>query len=137
MDDLQVLQNKAVHIILDLPPRTSSCDVQAKLHWKPLQCIAQKSWAEAPFLFINQLITFFLVPLHSVLIVIFTIMIPNLGTILGKPQPKEGGAIGPVSTLLQMSDIRLIYQLGKPLLYPVLNKTCPKWLLKYLLISKY
>ena len=68
----------------------------------------------APFLFINQLITFFLVPLNFVLIMIFMIIIPNLGTILGKLQPKEGGAIGPVSTLLQMSGIHLIYHLGKP-----------------------
>ena len=65
------------------------------------------------------------------------ILIPNLGTILGKQQPKEGGAIGPVSTLLQMSGIPLIYHLEKPFLYPVLNKTSPKWLLKHLLISKY
>ena len=65
------------------------------------------------------------------------IITANLGTILGKPQPKEGGAIGPVSTLLQMSGIPLIYHLEKTLLYPVLNKTCPKWVLKYLLINKY
>ena len=71
MDDLQVLQNyKAARIILDLPPHTSSCDTQVKLHWKPpMYCTEQLS--TVPFLFINQLITFFLVPLNFVLIVIF------------------------------------------------------------------
>ena len=58
------------------------------------------------------------------------IIMPNLGTILGKPQPKVGGAIGPVSTLLQMSGIPLIYHLGKPLLYPVLNKNLSKVTIK-------
>ena len=56
---------------------------------------------------------------------------------LRKPQPKEGGAIGPVTPLLQMSGIPLICYLGKPPLYPVLNETLPKWLSKYLLISEY
>ena len=32
----------------------------------------------------------------------FMITIHDLETILEKPQPKEGGAIGPVSTLLQV-----------------------------------
>ena len=56
---------------------------------------------------------------------------------LRKPQQKEGGAIGPVTPLLQMSGIPLICHLGKLPLYPVLNKTLPKWLSKYLLISEY
>ena len=127
MDDLQVLQNyKAARIILDLPPHTSSCDTQVKLHWKPpMYCTEELS--TVPFLFINQLITFFLVPLNFVLIVIFMHDYNSqFRNNLRKPQPKEGGAIGPVSTLLQMSGIPLIYHLGKTLLYPVLNKTCPK-----------
>jgi len=37
-------------------------------------------------------------PLNLVLIVIFMIIIPDLETILGKPQLKEGGDIGPIST---------------------------------------
>ena len=45
---------------------------------------------------------------------------------LRKPQQKEGGAIGPVTPLLQMSGIPLICHLGKPPLYPVLNETLPK-----------
>ena len=34
----QVLQNKAAHIILDLPLRASYSDTVAKLHWEPLMC---------------------------------------------------------------------------------------------------
>ena len=55
---------------------------------------------------------------------------------LQKPKPKEGGAIGPLTPLLQMSGIPLICHLGKPPLYPVLNETLPKWLLKYLSVNK-
>ena len=36
MADLQVLQNKAARVVLDLPPRASASDALAKLHWKPL-----------------------------------------------------------------------------------------------------
>ena len=34
LEQLQVLQNKAVHIILDLPPRTSATEARDKLGWK-------------------------------------------------------------------------------------------------------
>ena len=34
--ELQVLQNKAARIILDLPLRTSASDTLARLRWKPL-----------------------------------------------------------------------------------------------------
>lgn len=57
-------------------------------------------------------------PLDVVLIAIFMVIIPDLGRILGKPQPKEGGAIGPILTLLRMSGIPLICHLGKPPPYP-------------------
>ena len=64
--------------------------------------------------------------LNKVLIAICIIIIPDLGIMLRKPKPKEGGAIGPLTPLLQMSGIPLICHLGKPPLYPVLNETLPK-----------
>ena len=115
MDDLQVLQNKAACIILDLPPHTSSCDAQVKT--TTMYCTEELSTVPLIFVYQSILITFFLVPLNFVLMVIF---------MHDYTQPKEGGAIALVSTLLQMSGIPLIHHLGKPLLYPVLNKTCPK-----------
>ena len=48
----------------------------------------------------SQFTKLFLMTLTLVLILIFVIIIPDLATILGKPQPKEGGAIGAVLTLL-------------------------------------
>ena len=62
-------------------------------------------------------------PLNLVLIVIFMIVIPDLKTVLGKPQLKEGRAIGPILTLLQMSRNPLICLLEKPPFCPVLNET--------------
>ena len=43
---------------------------------------------------INQLKTFFLMLFNIVLFVIFMTIIPDVGTILGKTQSKEGGALG-------------------------------------------
>ena len=107
-DDLQVLQNKAARIILDFPPNASSSDALAKLHWKPL--LRRRAGHRA--IFINKSIDkFFSMPLNLVLIVILMIVIPDLETILGKPQLKEGRAIGPISLLLQMSRNPLIYLL--------------------------
>ena len=63
-------------------------------------------------MFINKSIDkFFSMPLNLVLIVILMIVIHDLETILGKPQLKEGTAIGPISPLLQMSRNPLIYLL--------------------------
>ena len=104
-DDLQVLQNKAARIILDFQPHASSSDALAKLHWKPL--LRRRAGHRA--IFINKSIDkFFSMLLNLVLIVILMIVIPDLETILGKPQLKEGRAIGPISPLLQMSRNPLI-----------------------------
>lgn len=77
-------------------------------------------------LFMNQFTKLFLMTLTLVLILIFVIIIPDLATILGKPQPKEGGAIGTVLTLLQMTGIPLICHSGTLPPYPVLNETSPR-----------
>lgn len=61
MYDLQVLQNKAARIILDLPPR-------AKLHWKLLLRKRAKHRAIFVYKSINK---FFRMPLNLVLIFIF------------------------------------------------------------------
>ena len=74
-------------------------------------------------------------PIDIVLIAIFMVIIPVLGRILGKPQPKEGGTTGPILTLLRMSGILLICHLGKPPPYPAFKETSPKSFLNYLLIS--
>ena len=77
-------------------------------------------------LFMSQFTKLFLMTLTLVSILIFVIIIPDLATILGKPQPKEGGAIGTVLTLLQMTGIPLICHSWKLPLYPVLNETSPR-----------
>ena len=70
MDDLQVLQNKAAHII-----RSPATHIflrhpsEITLETTTMYCTEELS--TVPILFINQLITFFLVPLNFVLIVIF------------------------------------------------------------------
>ena len=113
--------DKAARIILDLPHAHLLVMLQRNYignHY----CAEEPS--TAPFLFINQLITFFLMPFNLVWIVIFIIMIPDLGKILGKPQPNEGGAIGPVSTFVK----RLFCRLS------LFTKTT-SWLSELLLIS--
>ena len=113
--------DKAARIILDLPHAHLLVMLQRNYignHY----CAEEPS--TAPFLFINQLITFFLMPFSLVWIVIFIIMIPDLGKIFGKPQPNEGGAIGPVSTFVK----RLFCRLS------LFTKTT-SWLSELLLIS--
>ena len=96
--------DKAARIILDLPHAHLLVMLQRNYSGNHY-CAEQPS--TAPFLFINQLTTFFLMPFNLVRIVIFIIMIPDLGKILGKPQLKESGAIGPVSTFVKRLFCRL------------------------------
>lgn len=113
--------DKAARIILDLPHAHVLVMLQRNYSGNHY-CAEQPS--TAPFLFINQLTTFFLMPFNLVRIVIFIIMIPDLGKILGKPQLKESGAIGPVSTFVK----RLFCRLS------LFTKTT-SWLSELLLIS--
>ena len=96
--------DKAARIILDLPHAHVLVMLQRNYSGNHY-CAEQPSTAS--FLFINQLTTFFLMPFNLVRIVIFIIMIPDLGKILGKPQLKESGAIGPVSTFVKRLFCRL------------------------------
>lgn len=71
MADLQVLQNKAARIILDLPPRASVSDALAKRHGNNC-CIGELN--TPLFLFLNQLMVHFSLPFNIGLTVTFMIM---------------------------------------------------------------
>lgn len=73
-------------------------------------------------------------PLNKVVIVIFMIIIPDLGTILGKPQPKEDWAIG-ISNNFAANEWNLSLKEAASL--SSFERILSKVTLKYLLIRKY
>ena len=72
MSDLQVLQNKAARLILDLPVHSSASEALKRLGWKPL--VRRRMLSS----YISYLITIFATRVQSFLMAIFTVLRPGL-----------------------------------------------------------